>query len=190
MTGGCESVPDRMLDKHQFVMFVEIAQQGKFLHPVASVIRLQLSDCIYMHVAQSGQVGFSPFPETVWRVFDRELCASVAGATVQNGELSNQVVKGRTETVGGIARKDSTSVWNLDSLAPIGVCDDPCVTRWYRHIRPRLDDNSLGLIVANLDDQGVKLDEMFMAPVALDVGVLEGGFRHEQENSENIQGME
>ena len=164
-------------------MLVEIAQQGKVLRPVASIARLQNRDCIYMHVAQSGQVAFALFPENVWRVYDRELCVSVAGATVQNGELSNQVVKGRTETVGGVARKDSTSVGNLDSLAPIGVCDDPCVTRWYRHIRPRLDDNSLGLIVANLDDQGVKLDEMFMSPVALDVGVLEGGFRHEQENA-------
>src|ERR1700730_6234110 len=61
-------------DDHEFIVFVEVAEFLKRLHPIASVVRLQPLDCCDMRLGQTLKVSTFPSIEVVCAAFDRKLC--------------------------------------------------------------------------------------------------------------------
>lgn len=84
---------------NELPVFVWIGDRPKEFRPLASLVRLQVFDFVDVGVTHTTQVGLSFAPESIPRVFDRELCSLLGCPGVEPGELEDEIVKRNSKIV-------------------------------------------------------------------------------------------
>jgi hypothetical protein len=137
-------------------VFVWIREVSEGFRPITSFVRLQPLNACNMATVHASKPRLAVRPETIFAIFNQELCAGLGDARIKLGEFKDEVVKGGSEVATDFADQDGDPYGSGNRRDNFNIIRRFCL---------ELSDNGIFVFLPESLKPSVEVRKVFSCPV-------------------------